>query len=297
VPGDEPNVRESYLRSDSARLYVREAGEGSPVVVVHGGPDFDHEYLLPELDALARSLRLVYYDQRGRGRSFSPDDREAVTIKSEVADLDAVCAGSGAESVVVLGHSWGTVLALEYALRHADRVSRLILMNSAPASSIDAALLRESLAQLRTPEQLRRLEEIAGNADYRAGTLTADADYYRIHFAPTIRGSDLLDNVVGRLRRSFTPAGVVRAREIEDDLYEETWRNPDYDLLPHLARLRVPTLLLHGEHDFIPVAIAQHIADAMPLARLVVIEDAGHFAFIEQPELVKDLVVEFATSN
>ena len=297
MAGDEPNVRESYLRAGSARLYVREAGEGPPVIVVHGGPDFDHEYLLPELDALARSLRLVYYDQRGRGRSFSPDDRQAVTIESEVADLDAVRAGIGAGSVAVLGHSWGTVLALEYALRHADRVSRLILMNSAPASSIDAALLRESLAQLSTPEQLRRLEEIAGNADYRAGDLTADADYYRIHFAPTIRRSDLLDSVVGRLRRSFTPAGVVRAREIEDDLYQETWRNPDYDLVPHLARLRVPTLLLHGAHDFIPVAIAQHIADAMPLARLVVIEDAGHFAFIEQRELVKDLVFKFATSN
>src|SRR4029453_16438685 len=103
-----------------------------PVIVVHGGPDFDHEYLLPELDGLARSLHLVYYDQRGRGRSFSPDDREAVAIKSEVAHLHSVRARIGAESVVPLGHSWGKVLALEYALRHPERVSRLILLNSAP---------------------------------------------------------------------------------------------------------------------------------------------------------------------
>jgi proline iminopeptidase len=263
---------------------------------VHGGPDFDHEYLLPELDSLAgTSSRLVYYDQRGRGRSFSRDDRDVVTIETEVSDLDAVRAWTGAESLAVLGHSWGAVLALEYALRHPHRVTRLIVLNSAPVSSSDAARLRESLTASKTPEQRRRMTEIAASEDFRHGALAADAEYYRIHFARALRRSDLLENVVGRLRRSFTPAGIVRAREIEDCLYDQTWRDPRYDLLPQLTRLRIPALIVHGAQDFMPIECAQHIADALPRSRLVVLGACGHFAFIEQPDRVRDLVTEFVT--
>jgi proline iminopeptidase len=290
-------VRESHVLTGSAPLYVRETGHGPPVIVVHGGPDFDHEYLLPELDALGRSLRLVYYDQRGRGRSFAPADRGDVTIESEVADLDSIRAWTGADSVAILGHSWGTVLALEYALRHPDRVSRLILMNSAPVSSSDAGRLRESLRRGKTPAQLRRFEEIAASEDFRAGALNADAAYYRIHFAPAFRRSDLLENLVTRLRRSFTPAGIVRAREIEDRLYDQTWRDPSYDLLTQLSQLRIPALIVHGEQDFAPIEGAQHIADALPMSRLVVLEECGHFAYIERTDRVRDLVTEFVSGT
>ena len=69
--GDHPVTHEQFVGTGSARLYVRDVGHGLPIIVVHGGPDFDHEYLLPEMDQLARSFHLVYYDQRGRGRSFS----------------------------------------------------------------------------------------------------------------------------------------------------------------------------------------------------------------------------------
>jgi proline iminopeptidase len=293
---DAPSVRETFLPTGSTPLYLREIGHGRPIIVVHGGPDFDHEYLLPELDGLAgTSSRLVYYDQRGRGRSFSRDDRDVVTIESEVADLDAVRAWTGAESLAVLGHSWGTVLASEYALRHPHRVTRLILLNSAPVSSSDAARLRDSLVQSKTPAQRRRIEEVAASEDFRVGALAADAAYYRIHFAGALRRSELLENVVGRLRRSFTPAGIVRAREIEDRLYDETWRDPSYDLLPRLTQLRIPALIVHGEQDFVPIECAQHIADALPLSRLVVLGECGHFAYIEQPDRVRDLASEFVT--
>lgn len=92
--------------STARRLYAREVGEGRPVIVVHGGPDFDHYFLRPELDALADSVRLVYYDQRGRGRS-APCVRPAdVGIDSEIEDLDQLRASLGLDSVALLGHSW-----------------------------------------------------------------------------------------------------------------------------------------------------------------------------------------------
>ena len=123
------------------------------IVVVHGGPDFDHAYLLPDLDRLADEFRLVYYDQRGRGRSTAGVRPAAVTMQTEVDDLDAVRAACGDEVVAVLGHSWGALLAMAYAIRHPDRLSHLILLNPAPASAVDAAVLRRAWSAARTAEQ------------------------------------------------------------------------------------------------------------------------------------------------
>jgi proline iminopeptidase len=126
--------RETRIPVGKTSLYAREIGGGAPVIVLHGGPDFDHGYLLPDLDRLADAFRLIYYDQRGRGRSAEGVEPEDVTLLSDVEDLDAVRQHYRLESPALLGHSWGAVLALEYALRYPSRVSRLILMNPAPAS-------------------------------------------------------------------------------------------------------------------------------------------------------------------
>ena len=105
--------REDRISVGSASLYVRTIGHGPDVIVLHGGPDFDHGYLLPDLDRLADRYRLTYYDQRGRGMSAENVKAEDVTIASEVEDLDTVRQHLGRDSVALLGHSWGTVLALD----------------------------------------------------------------------------------------------------------------------------------------------------------------------------------------
>src|SRR4029077_3124701 len=116
-----PHVREDYVPVPGARLYLREVGNGPPLLVLHGGPDFNHHYLLPELDRLSSRLRLIYYDQRGRGKSADAVAPEDVDIESEIDDLDRVRQHFGLSAVSVLGHSWGGLLAMEYATRHPDR--------------------------------------------------------------------------------------------------------------------------------------------------------------------------------
>lgn len=286
-------VRESFVPSGTARLYVREVGHGRPIVVVHGGPDFDHEYLLPDLDRLAELFRLVYYDQRGRGRSFTGEGPGDVTMASEVEDLDLIRDWSRSDSVAVLGHSWGGLVAMEYAVRHPDRVSHLILMNTAPASHADMLELRRALAASRSPEDVARMTALISDPTYLRGDIDADAEYYRIHFRPALHRREHLDRVVGRLRAAFRPDGIVAARAIEDSLYAQTWSREAYDLIPRLRRLRVPTLVIHGDHDFVPLDIARHIASAIPGARLLVLRDCGHFAYLEQPERVRDAITKF----
>src|SRR6188508_1753967 len=140
---------ETFVETDRARLAVRTLGNGRPIVVLHGGPDFDYEYLLPEVDQLADLGRLVLYAQRGRGRSFAGEGPDDVSIESDVADLDAIRTWTGSDDVALLGHSWGGVLAMEYAIRHPGRVSHLILANTAPASAEGSRALRQHLERMR----------------------------------------------------------------------------------------------------------------------------------------------------
>ena len=284
-------AHEGRLPVDRAQLHYRVVGEGLPIIVLHGGPDFDQQYLLPELDRLAESFRLVYYDQRGRGRSADGVEPGDVTIESEIEDLDRVRRHFGFEVVAVLGHSWGGLLAMEYAARRPERVSHLILLNTAPASAEDVLSFREQLRHLRPPGDVERMEAIAAGDRYQAGDLEAEADYYRIHFRVTLRQPELLELVVRRLRAHFTEEGALRARAIEDRLYEQTWGVDGYDLIPRLQALDIPTLVLHGEHDFVPVPLAARIARAMPRGRLVVLEDCGHFSYLESPDAVHEHVV------
>jgi proline iminopeptidase len=283
----------SVMQIGDARLFTRVVGSGPPMIVLHGGPDFDHTYLLPELDRLAQHARLTYYDQRGRGRSADDVRPEDVTLASEIGDLDGLRRSIGVESVGLIGHSWGGLLAMEYAARHPDRVTRLILLNTAPASHADWVSLGERLPSMRAPGEADRMREIAGSAAFRAGDLDAEAAYYLIHFRQTVPDPQLLRTIVGRLRVHFDPARVRLARAIEDRLYEETSKAPGFDLIPRLAKVEMPTLLIHGEHDLIPIDLAVHVADAMPQATLSALAGLGHFAYAQDPDLVAGQVARF----
>jgi proline iminopeptidase len=274
---------DAEITVDGARLYSRVVGRGFPVIVLHGGPDFDHNYLLPDLDQFQDLFRLIYYDQRGRGRSADRVRADDVTLASDLADLDEVRQHFALDAPILLGHSWGAVLALEYALRHPDRVSRLILMNPAPVSAGDLEVLRTSYLEKLGPD-MDRQREIVSSAAYQAGDPAAVTARYRIHFKPALARSQDYERLMAAMEASFIeqgPQGIVKARAIEERLMRDTWDAPDYDLLPSLRGLLVPTLVINGEHDFIPVAIGANIARAIPGATLMTIEGCGHFAYLE----------------
>lgn len=278
-----PAPRETRIPAGNASLYARDIGRGQPIVVLHGGPDFDHSYLLPDLDRLADAFRLIYYDQRGRGMSADGVRPEDVTLASDLEDVDRVRQHFQLEAAALLGHSWGTVLALEYALRHPSRVSHLILMNPAPASTSDLAGFRKAYLQ-KLGADMDRQRAITAGAAYKEGDPEAVTARYRIHFKPALMQSQNYEKLMAAMNAAFVRQGkdgIVKARAVEDRLMRETWEVDSYDLHPKLQTLKIPTLVIAGDHDFIPVAIADHIARAIPNARLVTIKDCGHFAYLE----------------
>ena len=122
-------ARQGLLSLETARIFYEVVGEGEPIIVVHGGPGLDHEYLQPGLDALAIRSTLIYYDQRGTGRSAAALDSTAINLDAFIEDIDALRQALGYERVSVLAHSWGALLGIEYAARHPEAIRGLILMN------------------------------------------------------------------------------------------------------------------------------------------------------------------------
>jgi proline iminopeptidase len=131
------------------------------------------------------------------------------------------------------------------------------------------------------------------------GDPDAVAAYYRIHFAAALNRSEDLDKLLTTMRASFSQEGMVKARAIEDRLMNDTWLSAGaYDLLPSLRSLSIPTLVVYGDHEFIPEACARHIADAMPKARYLKLVSCGHCSFLECPDaLRKDIDGLFQASK
>ena len=294
-PSKQKAPKEAYLPVRNAQLFTRAFGQGQPIVVLHGGPDFDLSYLLPEMDHILDGFRRIYYDQRGRGKSAANVELEDVTIESEVSDLEAVRQYFQLESMTLLGHSWGVVLALEYALLQPRRVSRLILLNSAPVSHADSRLLRQERLR-NTPNDIAELKARRLTDDFRRGDPDAVAEYYRVHFRATVKPLQHLENIVGRLRASFTQESILKARAIEKHLMDETWASETYDLIPRLQTLEIPTIVIHGDYDFVPLECATHIAEAIPGARFLLLENCGHFSYIECPDQVRAAIDAFFSS-
>jgi proline iminopeptidase len=288
-------AHESRIPVQRAGLYCREVGRGVPMIVLHGGPDFDISYLLPELDRLSDKFHLIYYDQRGRARSADHGKPEDVTLDSEMADLDEVRQHFHLDKVALLGHSWGTVLALEYALRHPEHVSRLVLMDPAPASAADINRFRKERAE-EWPVLMELRKAIADTTAYKEADPEAVIAYYRVHFKPALARSEDYEKLMIRMEARFIEQGregILKSRAVEDRLVNETWASPNgYDLHPKLKGLNIPALVITGDHDFFPFA-AEHIAQAIPGARLVTFKDCGHFTYLECPAPLREQIDAF----
>jgi len=143
---------------------------------------------------------------------------------------------------------------------------------------------------------MERQREIVASAAYKEGDPEAVAARYRLHFRHALTRPADFERLMATMKAAFISqgkAGIVKARAVEDRLMRDTWLVDGYDLLPRLQTLNIPTLVITGDHDFIPGVIAAHIARAIPNARLVTLPDCGHFAYLECPGDVRKALDDF----
>ena len=137
---------------------------------------------------------------------------------------------------------------------------------------------------------------VTGEA-YQQGDPESVAKRYRIHFAHAFATKEHYDSLMRAIRAAFMmqgPIGILKARAIENRLIEDTWQQPDYDLLSRIRSLQIPALVVWGNRDFTPRPIAEHLSGALPQARMVTIQDCGHFVYMECPAAVRMALLDFA---
>ena len=254
--------------ADGVSLFVRELGDGFPVIVLHGGPGLDHSMFRPYLDPLGDEFRLLYVDERGQGRS---DRVDPATLSLEVfaRDVDLLATALGLDRFALLGHSFGAIVTTKHATALGTAAAYVV---SGGADSSDA--LDEDLhASLESLGENREAVEASWEQEKTVSTESELKELLRaqmpFHFAgdpPPGYG----DDIVGTpdVLRHFANIGYG-----------------DFNYVPSLERVSKPTLVLVGKHDrTTTLRAARVLHEGIAGSELVVLSGAGHMSFVEAPD-------------
>ena len=302
VRAQPPAPREGFVTTpDSARLFYRVIGSAADTIIaIHGGPGVDLESIYGDFVPLARRHTVIFYDQRGAGRSTLPGDNSRLTAAQQVLDLDAVRLHFGLRRVTLVAHSYGPLLAATYAIAHPDVVSRMVFFGPVPprkgefsqryGRSITSKL--DSMQRRAMSDANRRLSDTTrGDAFVRQ----ACTDYWAIAMRPRLAEpertlplikSDLCASDVRGIRY-----GLTRTNGAVMGSYG------DWDLRTQLAGVPARTLVVHGEAESIPMDLVAEWVTALPHATLLKVPRAAHFTYAERPELVWPAVEKFLSAR
>jgi pimeloyl-ACP methyl ester carboxylesterase len=264
-----PMMREITAYNNDVTLYVRVAGDpasGNVLIAIHGGPGMTSDYML-NLEKLAGSdLAVVTYDQRGVGRSSTPQaDPGNYTLAKYAEDLDAVRQAVGVDSVYIFGHSWGGVVTQRYATLFPIHVRSMVLMGSGPPTRGQTMQCQEAIIQ-RVIELVKQ-GIISENPEQ--GSPEAEKNILPAYFSdPNFWFS------------TDDPSRAPQIDERMEQVNDLTWAaNESYDLTADLAGLNLRVLNLWGDDDPVRQIASPAIIAAMPNTTLetVVLNHCGHF--------------------
>jgi len=269
---------------DGVRLFVEERGNGSPVIVIHGGPGMDHGSLSGDLGPLEKHHRVIYYDQRGGGQSTLPPDTALLTIDDHVRDLEALRQHLGLEKVTLLAHSFGPAIAAQYAIKYPEHVERMIFLS--PIPPVKGKFFEEygaSLMKRLTDKQRARGEELQKELQTSSDVTAVCREYWSIMTPPRVAPS--LSPKLVKSDLCAAPGEAIR--------YGMTKTNAatfgslgDWNWTGALARVNAPVLIIHGEDDAIPMAMVNGWVTALPNARILRLAKTAHFPHAERPKIV-----------
>ncbi len=279
-----------FVTSGGLKIYYEIEGKGEPLILLSGGPGLSHAYL-QNLRPLAADVQLIFYDQRGTGRSDKGDPRD-YTIDANVEDIENLRRALHLDSFMLFGHSWGGMLAQEFVLKHPEHVTRLILSDT--VSSIDDINAANLRLRNSVPEAVGAVydryeqEGLYKNRDrapdeYQAAVQAAFLPVY-IRSAPPPYLLEALGNLA---------LDVHRAMWGEESEFKVTGTLAQFNVTGRLHEIRIPTLVMVSANDIPSIDMVQKMAGAIPNSRLVVFGQSCHFPFIDEQDKFLKVVREF----
>jgi proline iminopeptidase len=284
-----PHVTDWFLSTgdwhNDPQLYVREFGRGSePVIMLHGGWGAEHSGLIEAVKALEDRYRFIFYDQRGSLRSPSPDS--LITFDRHIEDLELLRQELGLDTLTIVAHSMGAILASAYASKYPLRIKQLVLLAPAhlknPFPDADKALLERQNASLETflnrREVAEELERYGLNRGDRPLTSREATVKFRINLYKR-----MLYNIANW---PLLTGGRGLYKGHVGELTAKTYPPSGWDYIDEFRRRTFPVRIIVGDHDFLDFGngIIKKWTQGIPGIKLTIIEKAGHLLWLDQPD-------------
>lgn len=280
-------MAEIFIDTEEVEIYCKVMGDGEPIIFIHGGPGMTHDYFLyPEFTDTLISLgyKLIFYDQRGCGRTQCPIDKNYLNTRRMICDMESLRKNLHLDRVNVFGHSYGSYLAMHYCTQYAKHVKKTILCNSAP---FRAALMLEAanevnnrLVELNLSDKIRNKSNSNAPSDFmEVMLLRAEAEFHD-------------SRLIGRLARlmknvEIDPQRFVRVNGL---LAQDYLSNVDKF---NVSEVCTPIMVIHGASDFIPLSSSKLTVSMVRNGVLDLIPECGHFPFLEKSAELAEMVDRF----
>ncbi|MFH2034906.1 MAG: alpha/beta fold hydrolase [Candidatus Zixiibacteriota bacterium] len=279
------NIKDGFIQINNINIYYKTMGSGPPIFILHGGPGDAHDTML-QFKKLADQYKLIFYDQRAAGRSSGDEDTAAQAVDNFIEDLEQLRLKLAPEKIDIIAGSWGAMLAMNYAFKYSENINSLVLVSSMGISSDYLALYRANIARNRTREDSIAIEQIAKSDEVKNNDLEAIEKYWRLYFKAYCYNPTYADSITLWIRD--TTYHEVEGR------YNRLWEYfRNYDIRDKLSSISCPTLILYGDYDPTPFEYIQPIDDSIPNSELVIIEEAGHWLWVEAPDKIMPIIRDF----
>lgn len=286
-------VQEGYLQgADDVRLYYRVVGSApDTIVAVHGGPGAGMNAFLPDLEPLAQNHTVIFYDQRGGGRSELPADTSRLDAHFFVEDLEAVRHHFGLSRMTIVAHSFGAVLVARYIQSYPTRVERLVFLGATGPKRSEAGKLAQKRYAEMDSVTFTRLGEViysllGGTA---ADPVAACREYENILDDLAVKRGEP-NNWRGNTCEA-TPEAVAYYYHYTARISPATFG--DWDFTKEFDDITVPLLVVYGAEDSLALPQQHAWAQAFPNGRLLVVPKAGKGAIADRPDLVLPALESF----
>ncbi|MDX1640501.1 MAG: alpha/beta hydrolase [Balneolaceae bacterium] len=288
-PQAEIRSQEGIEEINGTEIFYKRMGEGEPVIIVHGGPVLDHGYLVPYFAPLAEDYELIYYDQRLSGRSSAEVDSVDITMANFVEDIEELRKEMDVGKVHLMAHSWGGLLAMKYAIKYPSNLNSLILLNSMPASTDLWQKETQLVAQNVSSKDSLKRQEIMSSDLFQTDPQKAIEQLLILSFRSQFEDPSLADSLDFYIPEDY----MMRSQQFGNLMADLM----NYDLHSDLEDLQVPTLLIYGGSEPAATISGSELDTIIPNSELVLMQNSGHFPFIEQPEDFLAVIQDFLEAN